>query len=222
MTSQLDEKTIQCGMVAIGLIKLLTVYRSKVLFTITQPTWDASSRSRIHYSGRTTDLLSINPLFHSHSNNVTTQQKSAYFPHNRKIKDQTRAYPRCGGESHTAPCPQTPSNATQEASERPSATSYRCIAVYQPSSSLLHATPVGFYPDYNSSSSHTRAARRTNSARRGRSYIPLPLRLYISTQYSVSRHTAVFTALSVRKTTGRMTTDRSCAQREGSARCSWA
>lgn len=85
-----------------------------------------------------------------------------------------------------------------------------------------HATPVGSCPDCSYASARTRAARRRSSARPGRSYVPAAPRRYISTQASVSRHTAVFTALSVRKSTGRMTTGRASAQRDASARCSAA
>lgn len=83
----------------------------------------------------------------------------------------------------------------------------------------LHATPADSYPDCSSAPSHTAATLRTNSATRGRSYVRTPRCFYINTQASVSRHTAVLTAFSVRKSTGRTTTDRSIAQREGSACC---
>ena len=126
--------------------------------------------------------------------------------------------PERGAESHTAPSPQTSNSAAAAASRLPSATSDRCIAAPQRPASPLHATPVDSCPGCSSASSHIAAALRTNSARHDRSYVPRPLRLYISTHASVSRHAAVLTAFSVRKSTGRTTTDRSSAQREGSAR----
>ena len=81
----------------------------------------------------------------------------------------------------------------------------------------LRATPADFYPDCRFASSHIAAIPRTNSGTRGRYYGPPPHYSYSHTQASVSRHAAVLTAFSVRKSTGRTTTDRSIAQREGSA-----